>query len=142
MKMQRCEMEVFDAIDEMLMADDELMAEIEAEIWAEIEPMQNFKSVADYEDYIIECMTWDYKSDEDASITDILWRYGYEYEIKPSASYNIRIRNDIIINADDVVNIHVLRQFCSNVAIWIDKCEEPARIIYTGKDYRVIINFD
>ena len=32
MKMLRCEMEVMDAIDEMLMADTELMAEIEADI--------------------------------------------------------------------------------------------------------------
>ncbi len=140
MKMLRCEMEVMDAIDEMLMADEELMAEIEADIYEELEP---FESDANYDDYIAECMTWYYKSNEDVTVEDVLYHYGYEYDSKPSASYNIRVRSDIVINADEVTNINVLRQFCSNIAIWIDKFHEPAKIIYTGKTFRVIIiNFE
>jgi len=142
MKMLRCEMEVMDAIDDMLMADEELMAEIEAEIYEELEPFENFESDADYDDYIAECMTWDYMSNEDATVENILYQYGYDYDSKPSASYNIRVRSDIVINADEVTNINVLRQFCSNIAIWIDKFQEPAKIIYTGKTFRVIINFE
>jgi len=50
MKMLRCEMEVMDAIDEMLMANEELMAEIEADIYDELDLSDNFESEADYED--------------------------------------------------------------------------------------------
>ena len=60
MKMLRCEMEVIDAIDDMLMADEELMTEIEAEIYEEIE-------ANDYKQPLYKLLT----SQLDANISDI-----------------------------------------------------------------------
>ena len=134
-------MEARDVIIDNLLNDIYLMDGIMTEI-EDLESRDNFESSADYDDYIAECMTWDYTTDEDAHVENILWQYGYDYDIKPSTSYNLCIRNDIIIRADEVTNINVLRQFCSNIAIWIDQCQEPAKLIYTGKTFRIIIDFE
>ena len=94
MKMLRCEMEVFDAIDDMLIADEELMSEIEAEIYEEME-------TNDHKQPLYKLLT----SQLDANISEITLTvftddtdeeiysgkanlYPYEYDT-PIADYNI-----------------------------------------------------
>ena len=95
--MLRCEMEVFDAMDEMLISDSELMAEIEAEIYEEME-------VDDHKQPLYKLLT----SQLDANISDIeltvftddadievysgkanLYPYDYETPITDYNIYNI-----------------------------------------------------
>ena len=94
MKMLRCEMEVFDAIDDMLIADEELMSEIEAEISEEMEANE-------YKQPLYKLLT----SQLDANISEIILTvftddtdieiysgkanlYPYEYDT-PIADYHI-----------------------------------------------------
>ena len=142
MKMLRCEMEVMDVIDEMLMADEELMAEIEADIYDELDSSDNFESESDYEDYIVSCMYWDYTSHENTTIIDILNKYHYKYTIEPSTAYWARCNNDIVVKAIDNEDIHLLRQFGWDTAIWIKRTQEPARDYFEYKDIQFIIDYE
>lgn len=94
MKMLRCEMEVFDAVDDMLMADDELMAEIEAEIYEEMEANDHKQPLyklltsqldANMSEIILTVFTDDTDEEVYSGKANL---YPYEYDT-PVADYNI-----------------------------------------------------
>lgn len=94
MKMLRCEMEVIDAIDDMLMADANLMAEIETDIYEEMEANKYTQPLyklltsqldANKSDIILTVYTDDTDIEVYSGKAD---KYPYEYDT-PIADYNI-----------------------------------------------------
>ena len=137
--MLRCEAEVMDVIDDMLMADEELMAELEAQLYDEVETYTEdmFESEADWDDFNICCIEDDYIFNH-KSIIDILTDNGYLFEIwKHSTTNEIQLT----INANKNNNIHWLSKAFCKIAYENLYSQRTKQEYFRFRDCSVIIQY-
>ena len=140
--MLRCEAEVMDVIDAMLMEDEELMAELEAQLYDEVEVYTEdmFESEADWDDFNINCIEDAYIF-EHKTIFEILNEYKYNYSVK---NYVDSFKNDICtitIKAVENDNIHWIRKALYNIAYVSGYSQFYKHDEYTLKDCTIFIKY-
>ena len=115
--MLRCEAEMMDVIDAMLMEDEELMAELEAQLYDEVETYTEdmFESEADGDDFNI-CSIEDDYIFNDMSIIEILDERNCDFTVRQWVdSFHVK-HCLIIMDADRNENIHWYRKAFTNIS--------------------------
>ena len=115
--MLRCEAEVMDVIDAMLMEDEELMAELEAQLYDEVETYTEdmFESEADWDDFNI-CSIEDDYIFNDMSIIEILDERNCDFTVRQWID-SFHVKHCLItMCADRNENIHWYRKAFANIS--------------------------
>lgn len=140
--MLRCEAEVMDVIDVMLMEDEELMAELEAQLYDEVETYTEdmFESEADWDDFNICSIEDDYIFNH-MSIIEILDERYCDFTVRQWID-NFHTKHCLItINADCNENIHWYRKAFANISLIAGYVQSKKRDEFIFNECTVYIQY-
>ena len=140
--MLRCEAEVMDVIDAMLMEDEELMAELEAQLYDEIETYTEdmFESEADWDDFNICSIEDDYIFNH-MSIIEILDERYCDFTVRQWVD-SFHVKHCLItINADRNENIHWYRRAFANISLITGYVQNKKRDEFIFNECTVYIQY-
>lgn len=140
--MLRCEAEVMDVIDAMLMEDEELMAELEAQLYDEVETYTEdmFESEADWDDFNICSIEDDYIFNH-MSIVEILDEHNCDFIVRQWID-SFHVKHCLItINADRNENIHWYRKAFANISLIAGYVQSKKRDEFIFNECTVYIQY-
>ena len=140
--MLRCEAETMDVIDAMLMEDEELMAELEAQLYDEVETYTEdmFESEADWDDFNI-CSIEDDYIFNNMSIIEILDERNCDFTVRQWVD-SFHVKHCLItIDADHNENIHWYRKAFANISHIAGYVQRKKRDEFIFNDCTVYIQY-